>query len=192
MSEDHYRTLNVTPNATPEELQSAYRALARRYHPDRNPLPSASTLMARINAAFEVLGEPVKRAAYDRSYQKKVESPIDHVVISAARENLLRQGWSVLDDQPNEFMLKKGSHKVQVALIRFLDQLALRKRLVRASAFCVILAVHIDPALKIPSDSVAVIDLMHSRLFGGDFPDSTYKELFKNFFSLSQAARSGH
>jgi curved DNA-binding protein CbpA len=192
MSEDHYRTLNVSPSATAEEIQSAYRALARRYHPDRNPLPAASTLMATINAAFEVLGEPVKRSAYDRSYQKKAESPIDNVVISAARENLLRQGWTVLGEQPNEFLLKKGSRKVQVALIRFVDQVALRKLLVRASAFCVTLAVHIDPALKIPSDSVVIIDLMHSRLFGGDFPDLTYKELFKNFFSLSQAARSGH
>ena len=181
MPEDHYRTLNVTPSATPEEIQSAYRALARRYHPDHNPLPAATTLMMRVNAAYEVLGEPVKRAAYDRRYPKKEESPVDTAVISAARETLLRQGWNVVDDRPHEFILKKGSRQVQVALIRSVDQLALRKQLVRASAFCAILGVHIDPSLKIPSDSVAVIDLMQSRIFGGDFPDSTYKELFQTF-----------
>lgn len=161
MPENPYRTLNVTPGATPEEIQRAYRALARRYHPDRNPLPAAATLMATINTAYEVLGEPLKRAAYDRRSQKRDDSPVDDAILSAALENLLRQGWNVVEERSNEYVLKNGSRQIQVALLKSVDQAFLRRQMIRATAFCVILAVRVDPALKIPIGSVAVIDLMH-------------------------------
>jgi hypothetical protein len=59
----HYATLGVRPDATAVEIRDAYRALARRYHPDREP--SAAEKMAAINEAYRVLGEPSRRAAYD-------------------------------------------------------------------------------------------------------------------------------
>ena len=58
MAEDYYKVLQVSPDAKPEEIQRAYRSLARRYHPDLNSSPTASTLMAVINEAYEVLSEP--------------------------------------------------------------------------------------------------------------------------------------
>jgi hypothetical protein len=63
--EDHYRTLQVDPAADPEVIEAAYRALARKYHPDRNPRPEAQADMARLNHAHEVLRNPVARAAFD-------------------------------------------------------------------------------------------------------------------------------
>jgi len=59
----HYATLGVRPDATAEEIRDAYRALARRYHPDR--APGAAATMAAINEAYRVLGEPARRAVYD-------------------------------------------------------------------------------------------------------------------------------
>lgn len=59
----HYATLGVQPDATAAEIRDAYRALARRYHPDREP--SAAEKMAAINEAYRVLREPSRRAAYD-------------------------------------------------------------------------------------------------------------------------------
>jgi curved DNA-binding protein CbpA len=182
MPEDLYRTLNVSPAATQAEIQTAYRSLARRYHPDRNPLPSASTLMVTINAAYEILGEPEKRAAYDRKNVKREESPVDNAVLAGARDNLVRQGWTAVEESTNQFRLKNGSRHVQVALTKWLDHATLRRQVIRASAFTVILAVHVDPNLKIPAGSVAVIDLMHSKKVGGEFPDSAYEELFRKFF----------
>jgi curved DNA-binding protein CbpA len=63
-AQDHYRVLQVDPSAEVDVIQAAYRVLARRYHPD---LAGDDTLMKRINAAWEVLGDREQRAAYDRA-----------------------------------------------------------------------------------------------------------------------------
>jgi curved DNA-binding protein CbpA len=64
---DLYEVLNVDPSADAEEIRATYRALARRAHPDVNADPAASSKMAELNAAFEVLGHAGRRAAYDQS-----------------------------------------------------------------------------------------------------------------------------
>jgi len=63
-SQDHYRVLQVDPGAEVDVIQAAYRVLARRYHPD---LAGDDTVMKRINAAWEVLGDKERRAGYDRA-----------------------------------------------------------------------------------------------------------------------------
>lgn len=65
-AETLYETLQVSPHADAEVIEAAYRVLARRYHPDLNPSPDATALMAQINAAWETLRQPELRAAYDR------------------------------------------------------------------------------------------------------------------------------
>jgi hypothetical protein len=180
MTEDHYRTLNVPPQASADEIQRAYRTLARRYHPDRNPLPQAALLMAVINQAYEVLGEPRKREAYDRK-QNRTDGRIEEAVLLAARDTLQRQGWILSGTSDHEFVLRKGSRQVQVALVPMLDRLRLQQCLRQTAGFCVVLAVRIDPSIKTIYESVAVIDLMRSRLHAGDFPDSAYRDLFEKF-----------
>lgn len=63
---DHYKTLNVGRNATLKEIKSAYRNLARKYHPDMNKNPGAEDKFKQISAAYEVLSDEEKRSAYDR------------------------------------------------------------------------------------------------------------------------------
>ena len=67
MAVDHYRVLGVMPGADEVVVRAAYKALAQRYHPDRfaGDPKEAHQRMAEINAAFAILGDPVKRAAYD-------------------------------------------------------------------------------------------------------------------------------
>ncbi|MEI8333200.1 MAG: DnaJ domain-containing protein [Chloroflexota bacterium] len=63
---DYYKTLQVDPEADPDVIGAAYRKLAQRYHPDVSGDPTARARMAAINAAWEILRDPARRAAYDR------------------------------------------------------------------------------------------------------------------------------
>lgn len=65
MKADLYEILQVSPNAEPEVIESAYRRLARKYHPDVNLSPDAAARMKEINQAYEILNDPQKRAKYD-------------------------------------------------------------------------------------------------------------------------------
>ena len=62
---DLYRLLQVDPEADVEIIGAAYRKLAQRYHPDVTDDPEAAARMAAINAAWEVLRDSARRAAYD-------------------------------------------------------------------------------------------------------------------------------
>jgi molecular chaperone DnaJ len=63
---DLYKVLGVERKASPEEIKKAYRKLARRWHPDRNPDdPKAEARFKEISAAYDVLGDPEKRKQYD-------------------------------------------------------------------------------------------------------------------------------
>ena len=64
---DYYATLEVTPQASDEEIKRAYRKLALKYHPDRNQgNTQAEEKIREINAAYEVLGDPETRKSYER------------------------------------------------------------------------------------------------------------------------------
>lgn len=66
---DPYKVLQVDSEAEDEVITAAYRRLARKYHPDLAESPDAAARMTRINAAWGLIGDPAKRAAYDRSKQ---------------------------------------------------------------------------------------------------------------------------
>jgi len=63
---DPYKVLQVDSQADHEVIESAYRRLARKYHPDVSSEPDAHEQMIAINKAWEQLRDPVKRAAVDR------------------------------------------------------------------------------------------------------------------------------
>ena len=73
---DPYKILQVDSEAEDEVIQAAYRRLARKYHPDLAASPDAANRMAAINAAWELIGEPAKRAAYDRGRVPLATTPV--------------------------------------------------------------------------------------------------------------------
>ena len=65
--EDLYKILNVEKNASAEEIKKAYRNLAFKFHPDRNPGDkSAEENFKKISEAYSVLGDEIKRRQYDQ------------------------------------------------------------------------------------------------------------------------------
>src|SRR3954471_24930135 len=62
---DPYKVLQVDSEAEDEVIQAAYRRLAQKYHPDVAAGPEAFGRMSAINAAWEVLRDPTRRAAHD-------------------------------------------------------------------------------------------------------------------------------
>ena len=66
MARDYYEVLGTARNASREDIKSAFRKLARQYHPDVNKASDAADKFKEINEAYEVLADDQKRARYDR------------------------------------------------------------------------------------------------------------------------------
>lgn len=63
---DYYEVLGVSKTASAAELKSAYRKLALEWHPDKNKAADAETKFKEINEAYQILGDPTKKAQYDQ------------------------------------------------------------------------------------------------------------------------------
>ena len=63
---DYYEILDVPRDASPEQLKTAFRRLARQYHPDVNDSPDAEESFKELNEAYAVLSDDQRRSAYDR------------------------------------------------------------------------------------------------------------------------------
>ncbi|HQR40048.1 MAG TPA: DnaJ domain-containing protein [Blastocatellia bacterium] len=108
--DDLYKRLGVTSKATPKEIRSAYRRLARDNHPDVSSSPDSAAEFARISDAYKILSDPEKRATYDRgetvtaqpfafysaqrkqavAYQRKIDEIVDEIIESDRQETRTR------------------------------------------------------------------------------------------------------
>jgi uncharacterized membrane protein len=71
--------LDIEQNATNEDIKKAYRTLAKKYHPDFNKNADTEKKMVEINAAYEILGNPEKKAQYDEFLQKEMNDLIERI-----------------------------------------------------------------------------------------------------------------
>lgn len=80
---DPYRALQVAPTCDQEVVHAAYRALARKYHPDRDPSRHAQVRMAELNEAYAMVREVVARERHDRAVRNAAFAPLSAGVASA-------------------------------------------------------------------------------------------------------------
>lgn len=67
----HYEVLGIPEGADAKTIRKAYIEKAKALHPDRNPDPAAAEAMKAVNVAWEVLGDPQKRARYDQELEAR-------------------------------------------------------------------------------------------------------------------------
>src|SRR5215207_5921046 len=90
-TENLYEVLQVSPNAEPEVIEAAYRRLARKYHPDVSSSPIAAERMRELAAAYEVLRNGSRRAAYDAAF-----TPARPATSTARRRRTRGRAWRVM------------------------------------------------------------------------------------------------
>jgi curved DNA-binding protein CbpA len=72
---NHYKTLEIAPQASLSEVKKAYRYLARKYHPDVNANTAQATVyFQEIQSAYEILSNPIKRRSYDNELKHAGQS----------------------------------------------------------------------------------------------------------------------
>ena len=66
---DYYKTLEISPDATADEIKNQYRKLAKKMHPDKAKMKGNEEIMAEINKAYEVLSDKELREKYDKYFR---------------------------------------------------------------------------------------------------------------------------
>lgn len=106
--DDYYKTLGVLKEASDKEIKSAYRRLARKYHPDRNSNVS-DDIMKKINIAFEVLSDPEKRNEYNKSSFVDILGDNDKINDDA------HTSGNVIDSGNHQAKYKRRNHAASTA-----------------------------------------------------------------------------
>ncbi|MBF2028958.1 MAG: J domain-containing protein [Oscillatoriales cyanobacterium C42_A2020_001] len=125
---DHYDTLEISPTATHAEIKQSYRRLAKLFHPDSNRETGNHDRITRLNAAYEVLGDPQSRKQYDQQRKQRrlnvhgfAEDSVYHWQerTAAAQERYRKQqtGQQVEED------LKQWLNQVYTPVIRLLHKI---------------------------------------------------------------------
>ena len=97
---DYYSILETSIDASPEEVKKAYRRMALRWHPDRNPGVDTLARMQAVNEAHLILGDPEARARYDIEYHRYHRFKASR----EAEQEQQRQGTSSTPPQAEEYV----------------------------------------------------------------------------------------
>jgi curved DNA-binding protein CbpA len=112
---NYYEVLEISRHANQREIKSAFRRLARRYHPDRNSTVSED-IMKNINIAFEILSDPGKRQQYDETLGGERPIKLDQSDQNREGNSTFNQnnwqGNTISDDIDSQF----ASHDAEVDL----------------------------------------------------------------------------
>jgi DnaJ-class molecular chaperone len=103
--QDPYIVLGVSPNASEDDIRRAYRQLAFQHHPDMNQMNEiASQIMQRVNEAYAIIADPVKRKEYDLEHGNLFKVPKfkkgDNVKITLDSISPYRNRHGIINQDP--------------------------------------------------------------------------------------------
>jgi Ca-activated chloride channel family protein len=87
--DNFYARLGISQLATPDEIRSAYHQAAQRFHPDANSEPGSTEVFLQIQEAYEVLSDPEKREAYDKTLPDDLNTPEDLLINTIYSRDIL-------------------------------------------------------------------------------------------------------
>lgn len=145
---DYYQILTVSRTASEVEIKRAYRKLAVIYHPDKNPDPAAEQFFKEINEAYDVLGNPGKRRAYDFRLLNTLVQEIQTQPVKVHRDPAYRRR------RPSGFRPKTEQQKLVELMVHYAP--VCRKIIV--AAFCISVFLLVDFSLPGTTSYEMVID----------------------------------
>lgn len=109
-----YTILGVSSSATDQEIKRAYRALVKRYHPDRRTSESSHEQIVLINQAYDILSDPERRAQYDRGYASMNYAPVqqEDPMEAYKREYKRKRREREKKEREEELVRKKAIYRV--------------------------------------------------------------------------------
>ena len=111
---NHYETLGVSPTDSEETIRSAYRSLAKKYHPDLNTSDEdAQAKMGAISEAWDVLGDKGKREKYDAELSAKETKPFAPIANAVPKRPVTQEDFSRMT-QSFEDMLSPGAIRTSI------------------------------------------------------------------------------
>jgi hypothetical protein len=185
----HYQELEIAHTATPDQIQRAYRTLARRFHPDRNPEPSALARMTRINAAYQCLIDPADRRQYDARFVIAEPGPLREAILEAARDTLTRTGWALDSHGPAGTVYAVDGRRLSVSYVDVLGVVechrwvsACRRFTAAPDVAAVCLACRVLDEVELDESRLfAALDLVSSRWVGPPVPEPFHRVLCEAF-----------
>ncbi len=116
---NHYKTLEIKPNATQSDIKKAYRRLVKLFHPDSQSETANHDRIIRINAAYEILSDPKTRQSYDQQLNTTAYSyNRTATATSTVQTRRRRQTAKAVDTQLEEWL-----NEVYKPINRYLDRI---------------------------------------------------------------------
>ncbi|MCQ2275733.1 MAG: DnaJ domain-containing protein [Bacteroidales bacterium] len=106
MFKDYYKILNITCPSSADEIKTAYRQQAMRWHPDRNQGRDTTSEMQEVVEAYYVLGNPERKARYDAEYRLYQAAHIQRTASSdyQVHDQYVRQDMASARQEASDYM----------------------------------------------------------------------------------------